>query len=53
MMSSTNKLSVPQSIPYMGRLDNLPTDSQPDPTETLDVGKLTFIVHRVYTNFKP
>ena len=26
MMSSTIKLSVPQSIPYMGQVDNLPTD---------------------------
>ena len=37
-MNSTNKLSVPQSIPYVGQVDNLPTESQPDPTETLDVG---------------
>ena len=31
-MSSTNKLSVPQSLPYIGQVDNLPTDCQPDPT---------------------
>ena len=45
MMSSTNKLSVLQPIPYMGQVDNLSTDSQPDPTETLDVGLPTSIVH--------
>ena len=47
MIGSTNKISVPQSIPYMGRLDNLHTDSQPDPTETLDVSLLTSIVYKV------
>ena len=40
-MSSTNKLSALQPIPYMGQVDNLPTDSQPDPTETLDAGQPT------------
>ena len=44
-MSSTNKLSVPQSIPYIGQVNNLCTDSQPDSTETLDVGLPTSIVH--------
>ena len=42
MMSSTNKLSVPQSLPYYGQVDNLPIDSQPDPTVTLDVVLPTF-----------
>ena len=37
MMSSTNKLSVPKSIPYMSHVDNLLTDSQLEPNETLDV----------------
>ena len=37
MMSSSNKLCVPQSIPYMIQFDKLPTDSEPDQTETLDV----------------
>ena len=46
MTSSTNHLSVPQSLPYMSHLDNLPTDSQPDPTETLDLGILTSIVQK-------
>ena len=38
MMSSTNKLSEPQSWRYMDQVDNLPTDSQPDQTELLDIG---------------
>ena len=29
-----------------GQVDNLPTDSQPDPTETLDVGPPTYIAHK-------
>ena len=37
-MSSTHKLNVQQSISYKGQVDNLTTDNQPDPTETLDVG---------------
>ena len=45
MMGRTNKLKVPQNIPYMDKVDNLPTDSQHDPTETLDVGLPTSIVH--------
>ena len=45
MMSSTNKLIVPQSIPFMGQVDNLPRDNQPVPTETLSVGPITYIVH--------
>ena len=38
MMSSTNKLNVPQSIPYKGQVDNIHLDGQPDQTEPLDVG---------------
>ena len=30
-----------------GQVDNRLTDSQPEPTETLDVGLLTSIVHKV------
>ena len=45
MISSTNKLSVLQSIPYTVQVDNLPTECQPDPTETLDVGLPTSIYH--------
>ena len=37
-MFSTRKLSVPQSIPYMGQVDNLSKNIQPEPTETFDVG---------------
>ena len=50
MMSSTNKLSEPQSRPYMGQVDNLPTDSQPDPTELLDIGpsKTTVVYEKTY-----
>ena len=29
-----------------GQVDNLPTDSQPDPTETLDVSPPTSIAHK-------
>ena len=29
-----------------GQVDNLPTDSQPEPTETLYVGPLTSIAHK-------
>ena len=29
-----------------GQVDNLPTDSQPDPTETLDVQPPTSIAHK-------
>ena len=29
-----------------GQVDNLPTDSQPDPTETLDVCPRTSIAHK-------
>ena len=50
-MSSTNKLSVSQSIPYMGQIDNLPRDSQPDPTKTLDVGLPTSISHNLISFF--
>ena len=46
MMSSTNKLSVQQALLFMGQVDNLMTDS-PDPTETLDVGLITSIVHKI------
>ena len=48
MIGSTNKLNVSQSIPNMGQDDNLPTDSQLDPTKTLDVGLLTSIVHSIF-----
>ena len=44
-MSSTNKLNVSQSL-HMGQVDNLPTDSQSDPTKTLDVGLPTSIVYK-------
>ena len=47
-MSSTNKLNVPQFIPYIGQVDNVTTDSQPDQTETLDVG----YQHQYLTTFK-
>ena len=47
MMSSTNKLSVPQSMPHIGQIDNLLTNSKPDPIETLDVGSPTFKAHNV------
>ena len=30
-----------------GQVDNLPTESQPDPTEALDVGPPTSVVHNV------
>ena len=46
MMSNTNKLSGPQTLLFMGQVDNLLTDS-PDPTETLDVGLITSIVHKI------
>jgi len=46
MMSSTNKLSVPQSNPYIYQVDNPPSDSQPDPIETLDVCPTTSTVHK-------
>ena len=47
MMSSTNKLSEQQSIPYMSQVDNLPTDSQPDLTKTIDVSLSISYVHNV------
>ena len=34
-----------------GQVDNLPTDSQPDPTDTLDVGLPTSIAHKFLINF--
>ena len=34
-----------------GQVDNLPTDSQPDPTETLDVCPPTSIAHKFLVNF--
>ena len=46
MMSSTNKLSEPQSRPYMDQVDNLHTDSQLDQTETFNVSLPTSTVHR-------
>ena len=46
MLSSANKLSVQKSIPYMGKVDNLHLDSQPDQTETLNVGLPTSIAHK-------
>ena len=56
MMSSTNKLSEQQSIPYMSQVDNLPTDSQPDLTKTIDVSLSISYVHNVinfeYRNVK-
>ena len=47
MMSSTNKLSVPQSITHIGQIDNLLTGSKPDPIETLGVGSQTLKAHNV------
>ena len=46
-MSSTNKLSVPNITPSIDQVDNLPTDSQPDLSETLDVGLSTSIAHNI------
>ena len=46
MMSHTNKLSVPQALLFMGQVENLLTDSL-DPTENLDVGLITSIVHKI------
>ena len=37
-MSSINKLGIPQFLPDKGHVDNLPANSQLDPTETLFVG---------------
>ena len=34
-----------------GQVDNLPTDSQPEPTETLDVGPPTSIAHKFLNLF--
>ena len=48
MMSSTSKLSVPQSIPHMGQVDMLTKYIQPGPTESLDVGLPTSVVHTSY-----
>ena len=49
MVINTNKLGVPQSRPYKDQVDNLPTDSQPDPTETFDIGLPTANVHKTIT----
>ena len=46
-MSSTNKLSLRQSIPYMSQVDNLPTASQPDLTKTMGVCLCTSYVHNI------
>ena len=50
MMSSTNKLSKPLSKFYTGQVKNLPTGSQPDPTELLDIGpsKTTVVYEKTY-----
>ena len=34
-----------------GKVDNLPTGSQPDPTETLDISPPTSIAHKFSINF--
>ena len=43
--------SLQEKIGKKGQVDNLPTDSQPDPTETLDVGPQTSIAHKCLISF--
>ena len=46
MMSSANKLSVSNITPSIDQVD-IPTDSQPDLSETSDVGLSTSIAHNI------
>ena len=44
-------LRLQEKFEQKGQVDNLPTGSQPDPTETLDVGPPTSITHRGKASF--
>ena len=39
-------LRLQEKYRQKGQVVNLPTDSQPDPTETLDIGPSTSIAHK-------